>query len=89
MKRVLTAGATALALTLSTGAFAVDVVNQDAEAHQLTVSINGTETEVDVPAGATLKGVCEQCALSLDGEELYEAAGEQVAMIKDGKLKIQ
>jgi len=89
MKRILAAGAAALALTLSTGAFAVDVVNQDTEAHQLSVIVNGAESLVDVPAGATLAGVCEQCALSLDGEESYDVAGGQTAMIKDGKLSIQ
>lgn len=89
MKRILTAGAAAIALTLSTGAFAVDVVNEDAEAHQLSVNINGMESLVDVPANSTLKGVCEKCSLSLDGEESYEVAGDQTAMIKDGKLQIQ
>lgn len=89
MKRILMAGAAALALSLPTGAFAVDVINEDAEAHQLSVTINGAESLVDVPAGSTLKSVCEQCSLSLDGEETFDAAGDQTAMIKNGKLKIQ
>lgn len=89
MNRFFMAGAMALALALPTGAFAVDVVNEDAEAHQIVVGIDGAESLVDVPANSTLADICEKCSLSLDGEESYDAAGDQTAMIKDGTLKIR
>lgn len=89
MYRFAMAGAMALALALPTAAFAVDIVNEDGEAHQLVVGINGAESLVDVPANSTLTGICEKCSLSLDGEESYEVAGDQTAMIKDGTLKIR
>lgn len=89
MKRLLMAGAAALALSLPAAGFAVDVTNQDDKAHQVTVKTDGAEKLIDVPAGETLKGVCEKCSLSLVGEDGVEAAGDQIAMIKSGKLTIQ
>jgi hypothetical protein len=90
MKRTLLAGAAALALaTLSSGAHAVDVVNHDQMVHELQITIDWKDAVLEVPAGQTLKDICEKCSLSLDGEESFDLSGDQVAMIRNGKLKIE
>lgn len=90
MTRFLLAGAAVLAIAVSsTGSYAVDLTNEDQQVHQVTTVIDGgMATLIDVPAGQTVKGICEECSLIL-GEQSLEVSGAQQASIKDGKVKVQ
>jgi hypothetical protein len=90
MIRMLTAGAVAIVLTVAgVDAKAVDIANEDEQPYQLQVNIDGDEKVIFVPAGETVTGICEECSLSLDGEDTVDAKGDQVAMIRNGKLTVQ
>lgn len=90
MKRALSTVLSALTIIVAGGVCrAVDVENQDERPYQLQVNIDGNEILIAVPAGETVTGICERCSLSLDGEDSFDAAGDQVATIRDGKLRIQ
>lgn len=90
MTRFLLAGAAALAIAVSsTGSYAVDLTNEDQQNYQVTTIMDGgMATLIDVPAGQTVKGICEECSLIL-GEQSLEVSGAQQASIKDGKVKVQ
>lgn len=90
MKRLLMTGAAALAIAaFGTGAYAVDVTNHDQQAHQVTTIIDGgMATLIEIPAGQTMTGVCEECSLVL-GDQSVEVSGTQRASIKDGKVTVQ
>lgn len=90
MTRLLMAGAAALAIAaFSTGSYAVDLTNEDQQAYQVTTIMDGGMAKlIDVPAGQTVKGICEECSLLL-GDQSVEASGAQQASIKDGKVKVQ
>jgi len=72
------------ALTVASGANAVDVVNQDGEEHLVVVNEGGTESEHVIPAGGSVPGVCGTCTIEVEGGGKTEAAGDEVVVIKDG-----
>lgn len=88
LNRILTAGAAALAL-LTAGTAAVDVTNQDQESHHLFVVIDDHVGLITVPAGQTLNLICAKCLVSLDDDNDTGVAGNQVAVIRNGKLTVQ
>jgi len=91
MTRFLIAGTAALAIVaFAAGSYAVDVTNEDQQTHFVTlIGDGGFAQQHEILAGQTLKGICEKCSVSLDGEESFDVTGDQVAMIKDGKLLVQ
>ncbi|MDH5748940.1 MAG: hypothetical protein OEY85_06490 [Rhodospirillales bacterium] len=86
MMRPITLGfAALLALTPLSGAFAVDVINQDGEDHTLIISAGETQKEMVIKAGETLTKICESCTIQLNEEEPLEAQEDEVVTIKEGK----
>lgn len=87
MKHFLLSSAAALSLILVTvPAQAVDVSNLDETTFLLTVDESGTEQTIEIFAGETLEGVCEQCKITTEDGQSLELSGNQVAIIKGGKL---
>jgi len=93
MKYLLLAGAAALAVAAAGfPAQAVDVVNEDPGTHEVFVSKGESDeaTMIELLPGNTAKGVCDRCTLDIgQGGETVQAEGNQIAVIKDGKLLIR
>lgn len=103
MKRILMAGVAAIAFTLPTAAFAVDVTNQDNQTHWITTftAEDGKEAgdglDFEILAGQTLKGICNESCLMVLGKDVTMQADlpsltvhdPQHAYIKDGQFKVQ
>lgn len=90
------AGAVALA---SSAAHAVDVRNDDTKDHDILVSvwkdatsIETIDTLIKLPPGQSASGVCSACIVSLgkgDEADSIAAEGEQVVVVKAGKIGLQ
>jgi len=90
VKHVLLAGAVALALVSGTmAAQAVDVVNEDENTHEIIVETDGNAQAVEILAGETLPSLCGKCTISLGDTDPVEIEGDQVAVIKGGKLQLR
>ncbi len=90
VKHVLLAGAAALALVTGTmAAQAVDVVNEDENTHEIIVETEGNAKTIEILSGDTLTGICAQCFLSIGDSDAIEVEGEQIAVIKGGKLQLR
>lgn len=81
-------GAAAIALALAAPAKAVDVTNEQETEIQLTVSDSEGSEMVNIAAGETIPNLCEKCKLVL-GDEALNVQGDQVAVIRGGKLSIR
>ena len=81
-------GAAAMALVLAAPAMAVDVSNEQETEVQLTVSDSEGSEMVNIAAGETIPNLCEKCKLVL-GDETISVQGDQIAVIRGGKLSIR
>ena len=81
-------GTAAVALALAAPAFAVDVTNEQDTEVQLTVSDNDGSELVNLAAGETIPNLCEKCKLVV-GEESLNVEGDQVAVIRNGKISVR
>ena len=68
---------------------AVDVVNEDRRAHEVTIAEKdrpGVWSQTIEP-GETLADVCIQCTIEVDNLGRIDAAGAEVITIRDGRLR--
>ncbi len=87
MKKILfVMAAAAIAMLPITGAFAVDITNQDDVNHVVSIGNNGDLSELEVGAGETMIDVCEACTVQIGDDVPVQAQGEQVVIIIAGKL---
>jgi len=90
VKHVLLAGIAALALVAGTmAAQAVDVVNEDENTHEIIVETEGNAKAIEILPGETLPSLCGKCTISLEDSDTVEIEGDQVAVIKGGKLQLR
>lgn len=99
MTRFLLAGAAALAIaSFGSGAYAVDLTNQDSQGHYVTTfNDDGAWKEFEILAGQTIKDVCDEACTLVLGKDVkmltdqpsINAHDPQHALIKDGKFMIQ
>ena len=71
------AAVAALAVMPLSGAWAVDVVNQDADVK-----------DVEIGGNQTIENICDACEVTLDDGDPVKAEGNQVVTIKGGKATI-
>ncbi len=81
-------GTAAVALALAAPAFAVDVTNEQDTEVQLTVSDNDGSELINLAAGETIPNLCEKCKLVV-GDESLNVEGDQVAVIRNGKISVR
>ncbi len=65
---------------------AVDLVNEDATDHIVTIIEDGEETNITVNAGSSVTEVCESCYLSIGDSDPVEAEGDEEIFVKNGTL---
>lgn len=80
---------TVVAFGFSTAANAVDIVNEDPDTHQIVVTDSGESTSFELASGRAILDLCEKCSVQIDGTDSATAEGDQVAVIKDGKIDIR
>ncbi len=85
-KTLFVMAAAAIAILPITGAFAVDIANQDDVNHVVSIVSNGDLAKIEVAAGETMTDVCDSCTVQIGDDEPVVAQGEQMVVIIDGKL---
>ena len=81
-------GAAVIALAFAAPVHAVDVTNEQDTDIQLTVSDSEGSELVNIAAGETVPNLCEKCKINL-GEESVSVEGDQIAVIRGGKLSVR
>lgn len=78
-----------LVLFSCTSALAVDLTNQDSQAHKVKVTTgSGPSSEISIEAGATQK-VCDSgCQIDVEGIGSINAAPADTFTIKDGAITL-
>ena len=90
MKKFVSLAVAAVIATLPvSGAWAVDIVNEDADGITLLVRSGDDARDVEIGGNQTLQGVCDACEVTLDDGEPVKASGDQVVVIKGGKATIR
>jgi|GEM_PF-910045 len=90
MKELVTLAAAAIfALSPVSGAWAVDIINEDNEAHVIFVGNGSDAEEVEIDGNQTLQGICSSCDLLLEDDEPLSVKGDQIVVIKNGKIFIR
>jgi len=82
------AAVAALAVMPLSGAWAVDVVNQDADGYTLLVGSGDDVKDVEIGGNQTIENICDACEVTLDDGDPVKAEGNQVVTIKGGKATI-
>ncbi|HEY9163690.1 MAG TPA: hypothetical protein VIN57_03680 [Magnetovibrio sp.] len=86
--RIVMFAATALLLSVS-AASATDLLNQDADAHMVTVTTAEGSDTIEIAPSSEVMDVCHGCTLALENGEPVDAMAADVVMIIDGALSIQ
>ncbi len=90
MKALVTLAAAAVfALAPVSGAWAVDVINEDNEAHVIFVGNGSDAEEVEIDGNQTLEGICDACEILLEDNEPLSVKDDQIVVIKNGKTFIR
>lgn len=89
MKHPLPFAAAIFAFGIAGTALAVDVVNEDPTTHQIVIT-EGTDSEAfDLNAGQSIADICGKCLLQVGEDDPVSTEGDQVAIIKDGRIEIR
>jgi len=75
-----------LVLFPASGSFAVDILNEDEVPYALTISSENGEKDLKIQPGELLKGVCANCAITLEDLDVVEADSDEVVVIREGAL---
>lgn len=89
MNHALAFAAAVVAFGFSTAANAVDVVNEDLNTHQIVVIDDGETTSFELASGESILDLCEKCSVQIGVTDPVTAEGDQVAVIKGGKIDIR
>ena len=88
MSNVIASIVCAIAMSLASAAYAVDVANQDDKDHEITLSIGeAAPVTFMLKAGQSMTDICkgESCVLMLN-ETARETGGDEAFVIKEGNL---
>jgi len=89
MKHVLPIAVAIFALGFAGTGNAVDVVNEDTATHQVVVTEGDQAEAIDLQGGQSLADICEKCLLQVGESDPVSIEGNQVAVIKNGKIEIK
>lgn len=90
MTKLLASALFAATLIAAPAVHAVDIENQDAVDHQVTIAIgDGGPTTFTLKAGEKKSDVCrgEHCTLMLNNSE-WDGLGDERVIVKDGKMNL-
>lgn len=82
--KTLTLFAAGLVLAASP-AVAVEIVNDDQVAHEVTVDDGQQARTLTIGAGQVIKDLCSRCLISINAED-KQVGGTQVVTIRDGSF---
>ena len=83
--------AAALAALLSTNAWAVDILNSDDAAHQLTLTLkDGTVLGAEIVPQGELRPICEDggCKITMADGQFFDAKKEDIVLIIKGEISV-
>lgn len=89
MKHALPLAAAFFAFGFAGAANAVDVVNEDPTTHQVVVTEGEDSESIDVTGGQSIADICGKCVLQVGESDPVQIEGDQVAVIKDGRIEIR
>lgn len=89
MKHMLPIAAAIFALGFAGTSQAVDVVNEDQTTHQVVITQGEDAEAFDLEGGQSLADICDKCLLQVGDSEPVSTEGDQVAVIKGGKIEIK
>lgn len=69
--------------------YGVDITNDDAKTHTITIHELGNKNVLSIEPGRALFNVCDKCVVKISGGNALSLADADVAMIVGGKLVIQ
>ena len=87
MRTISILGLGAVGALFALPAQALTISNIDADAHTITVTVNGDSKKLTIQPQAKVEAPCDKgCTVVLDGGEQYEMKGNEWASIDDDTL---
>ena len=68
---------------------AVDLKNEDSRSYNIKVKEGPATTSSSIDGNTTRLTICSDCSIQVEGVGSIEASGDEVVVIKDGKLSIE
>lgn len=69
--------------------WAVDLKNEDSSSYELKIHDGPTTTHSSIDGNTTRTSICSDCKIEVVGVGTIEASGDDVVIIKDGKLSVE
>lgn len=86
LSKVFAAAFVAAGLMVPAGAGAVDVENEDAKEHKVTLTEPGGKQEITLKPGEKKVDLCAICTVNVPGMQPVQASGLDRVIIRNGKL---
>lgn len=86
--RIVTFAAAALLLSVS-AASASDLINQDGNAYEVTITSATGSNTIEIAPASEIMDVCNGCSIALEGSESVDAKAADVIVIVDGALSVK
>ena len=83
------ASALVLVLFSATGAFAVQLRNEDSGRYDLRIDSGISTLSTFVNSNTTMKACDDTCSIEVMGVGTIEASGDETVVIQDGELSIE